>query len=418
MVLDELHLPDAVVKHITGYLLAKDTPSQALATLVSLGGVSRHWRSVTSDVSPAQSLSFDSADTTVSSSRVFQQFKKLPVQHKQVVFLGAARLLKGFRDVTFSGDAVTDETIDAVAKNACSQLRKCRIHKCTQLTDAGLSAFMSRCPNLKEIHISDLPRRTTARFINVIFQTCTQLEVVTLANIEGLNWIEHIQSASWPVTKVSRLQLRGAMVDAGFATCLEKFPFVTEMQVHAPSHALAAASMSKVARLVCFVERREDMADAILACSHLPQLRSLELVIKNFTVAPEQLRHIGMLPLSELRVDSFQYKQQPTLSRAQYSHVDNDGVKALVDSVRLRYQQSPQGMCPLKLSLCGATALSHEAVSALLSLPLLAELDICGCCKITSMDKMRLIAKVKAGKELLEKNSSSVKRSAMSTLMF
>ena len=40
-----------------------------------------------------------------------------------------------------------------------------------------------------------------------------------------------------------------------------------------------------------------------------------------------------MLPLVELRLDSFIYKQQPTLSRSSYSHVDNDGVKALVDSI-------------------------------------------------------------------------------------
>ena len=44
-----------------------------------------------------------------------------------------------------------------------------------------------------------------------------------------------------------------------------------------------------------------------------------------------------MLPLVELRLDSFIYKQQPTLSRSSYSHVDNDGVKALVDSICNRW---------------------------------------------------------------------------------
>lgn len=53
-------------------------------------------------------------------------------------------------------------------------------------------------------------------------------------------------------------------------------------------------------------------------------------------------------------------------------------------------------MSPLKLSLCGATALTHDAVSALLRLPILTELDIGGCCRITAMDKMRLVAKVRA----------------------
>ena len=45
----------------------------------------------------------------------------------------------------------------------------------------------------------------------------------------------------------------------------------------------------------------------------------------------------GMLPLVELRLDSYIYKQQPTLSRSSYSHVDNDGVKALVDSICNRW---------------------------------------------------------------------------------
>jgi hypothetical protein len=45
----------------------------------------------------------------------------------------------------------------------------------------------------------------------------------------------------------------------------------------------------------------------------------------------------GSLPLTELRLDSFIYKQQPTLSRSSYSHVDNEGVKALVDAICNRW---------------------------------------------------------------------------------
>ncbi len=55
---------------------------------------------------------------------------------------------------------------------------------------------------------------------------------------------------------------------------------------------------------------------------------------------------------------------------------------------------------PFKLSLCGAIALTHDAVSALLRLPLLSDLNIDGCYRINSMDKMRLVAKVKAGASL------------------
>jgi hypothetical protein len=56
---------------------------------------------------------------------------------------------------------------------------------------------------------------------------------------------------------------------------------------------------------------------------------------------------------------------------------------------------------PLKLSLCGATALRQEAVSALLRLPILASIDTGGCVKLTPMDRMRLVAKVKAGQGCL-----------------
>jgi hypothetical protein len=47
-----------------------------------------------------------------------------------------------------------------------------------------------------------------------------------------------------------------------------------------------------------------------------------------------------------------------------------------------------------KLSLRGATGLAHDAVSTLLRLPVLTELDVSGCSRISAMDKMRLVAKV------------------------
>lgn len=47
--------------------------------------------------------------------------------------------------------------------------------------------------------------------------------------------------------------------------------------------------------------------------------------------------HAGLLPVADLRLDSYVYKQQPTLSRSSYSHVDNEGVKALVDGICNRW---------------------------------------------------------------------------------
>lgn len=54
----------------------------------------------------------------------------------------------------------------------------------------------------------------------------------------------------------------------------------------------------------------------------------------------------GTLPVVDLRLDSFVYKQQPTLSRSSYSHVDNDGVKALVDGICQRWCTMNTGWLP------------------------------------------------------------------------
>ena len=74
-------------------------------------------------------------------------------------------------------------------------------------------------------------------------------------------------------------------------------------------------------------------------------------------------------------------------------------------------------MMPLKLSLCGATALKQEAVSALLRLPMLTAIDTGGCIKLTPMDRMRLVAKVKAGQGMLDsKNGSAAPNGALAAL--
>eukprot|EP00882_Tetradesmus_deserticola_P016428 GHRQ01017546.1.p2 GENE.GHRQ01017546.1~~GHRQ01017546.1.p2 ORF type:complete len:128 (+),score=53.31 GHRQ01017546.1:365-748(+) len=106
-----------------------------------------------------------------------------------------------------------------------------------------------------------------------------------------------------------------------------------------------------------------------------------------------------MLPLRELALDSHAYRQQPSMPRPQFSHLDNEGVKGLVDSICSRMRSD---MMPLKLSLCGGTALKQEAVSALLRLPMLTAIETGGCIKLTPMDRMRLVAKVKAGQGMLD----------------
>lgn len=96
---------------------------------------------------------------------------------------------------------------------------------------------------------------------------------------------------------------------------------------------------------------------------------------------------------------------QVSAHRMVLSHIDNDAVKALVDGVCARWKQfalpvpgtarkASGEFNEFKLSLRGATGLAHDAVSTLLRLPVLTELDVSGCSRISAMDKMRLVAKV------------------------
>ena len=48
-----------------------------------------------------------------------------------------------------------------------------------------------------------------------------------------------------------------------------------------------------------------------------------------------------MLPLAELRLNSYLYSQQPAINRASQSHIDNDGVRALVDAICQRCSSRP-----------------------------------------------------------------------------
>lgn len=62
----------------------------------------------------------------------------------------------------------------------------------------------------------------------------------------------------------------------------------------------------------------------------------------------------------DLRLDSYIYKQQPTLSRSSYSHVDNEGVKALVDSICTRWCTLENG----EAAALTASSMQHAATDA------------------------------------------------------
>lgn len=74
---------------------------------------------------------------------------------------------------------------------------------------------------------------------------------------------------------------------------------------------------------------------AIAGLLTAPSLRVLELQPKSFMLSCDHMYLIGMMNLCELRLDSHSFKQQP-LNRAGLSHIDNEGVKALVDSICAR----------------------------------------------------------------------------------
>lgn len=81
------------------------------------------------------------------------------------------------------------------------------------------------------------------------------------------------------------------------------------------AHALRSPGLQRVSYQV---SSRPALDEALGSLMSLRELRQLELIVKNFTLCSEQLRVIGMLALTELRLDSYIYKQQPTLSRSSY----------------------------------------------------------------------------------------------------
>ena len=78
-----------------------------------------------------------------------------------------------------------------------------------------------------------------------------------------------------------------------------------------------------------------------------PNLRALELRPKSFTPNCDHMYLIGMMNLCELRLDSHSFQQQ-CLTRAGLSHIDNEGVRALVDSICAR-SLTQKGKCCLTL---------------------------------------------------------------------
>lgn len=402
----ELHLPDGVVRILADHVVAQlAASSSSLFPLLSMCGTCRQWRSVVRELNSGSLLAYDGLDNVYSQPPNLTRFRKLPPAAKAEVFEAAASLFSGYTEVSFSGDGITDTVLKRVGANVGAGLTRCKLMNSSVVTDEGLRALLEPSTSLQHAHLEDLVKATSGEFLVDLFEKCTKLETVHLASMPFVNWTPcKLASRYWAPRTVTKLHVRGVNLDPEFGIVLARFPNLIELEIDGPARNLNAAAVTcpNIQRLSYQVASRGHLDEALTAFVNLPQLKSLELIVKNFTLFSDQLSVIGMLPLVEVRLDSFVFKQQPTLSRSSYSHIDNDGVKALVDSICNRWCATTTEMQPLKLSLCGATALTHDAVSALLRLPILTELDIGGCCRIIAMDKMRLVAKVRAGREMLE----------------
>ena len=84
------------------------------------------------------------------------------------------------------------------------------------------------------------------------------------------------------------------------------------------------------------------------------------------SMSPEQLRTAGQLPLRELRLDSHAFRKA-SVNRDVPSHLDDRGVRALVDSICQRW--SPfQGACLQLTRPASSTCKISEASAGLLLL--------------------------------------------------
>mmetsp|Transcript_14077 Transcript_14077/g.30515 ORF Transcript_14077/g.30515 Transcript_14077/m.30515 type:complete len:466 (+) Transcript_14077:51-1448(+) len=412
---DDVHLPDGVVRNIASYLVNE---SSSLLSLLAMCGTCRQWRSVAQELNNGVCLSYDGFDNVFSNQPAVQRFRKLSATQKEEVFASAAKLFTGYTEANFSGDGISDRVLVEVTAQVGKKLGKCKVHSSSVVTDSGLGVLISNATNLKSLILEDLSKMVTGKFLVTLFERCEQLQTLHLSNIPCLHWGACKAAAyGWREKGLTKLHVRGVSLDSEFGIILSKLTKLTELEIDGPARNIkvAATSCALLKRVSYQVSCRGHLDEALAALMNLADLRQLELIVKNFTLCSNQLRVIGMLPLVELRLDSYIYKQQPTLSRSSYSHVDNEGVKALVDSICNKWcagRATPSEVRPLKLSLCGATALTHDAVSALLRLPVLTELDIGGCCRIIAMDKMRLVAKVRAGREMLESGRMPSARSS------
>ncbi|GFH11576.1 predicted protein, partial [Haematococcus lacustris] len=347
-------LPDQCIKLVQGQLIANEAPGVALLHLLSMASVCKQWRQLASELASGTAIAFDGFDNKFSCQLSVQKFRRLQPAQKEQVFHGAAKLLTGYTDVLLSGDGISDRVLQEVALKAGTKIVLAKVQSSSSLTDAGLCSFVTHSRALDTLEIDDLSKQVNGelsrlcacslnlmccllhvgasdsragKFLTMLFENCDKLQHLHLSNIPQLNWTMCKEAAlRWSEKSLTKLHVRGVNLDVEFGVIISRLPHLRELEVDGPARNIKAASIHcpLLHRVSYQMQSRALLDEALAALGSLKELRQLELIVKHFTLCTEQLRTIGMLPLTELRLDSFIYKQQPTLSRSSYSHVDNE----------------------------------------------------------------------------------------------
>ncbi|KAF5828556.1 hypothetical protein DUNSADRAFT_17454 [Dunaliella salina] len=152
--------PDQIVKLIQQHIMGGgESPGGALLHLLSMSSVCKQWRGLASELPAGSAIAFDCFDNLFPNQPAIQKFRRYA--KKEQVFWGAAKLLTGYTDVTFSGDAVSDRVLQEAALQAGPQLARCKVSGSSAVTDAGLSALVAQFKALESLEVEDLGKHVT-----------------------------------------------------------------------------------------------------------------------------------------------------------------------------------------------------------------------------------------------------------------
>lgn len=103
----------------------------------------------------------------------------------------------GYSEVTFSGEAVTDEVLVNIARANGPNLVSIKLLGTSCVTDAGIIALVRSAPRLKIFMLEDAGMGVAGAFVPVILQSCRQLETLHIEGAEAVSWADLRQSGAW-----------------------------------------------------------------------------------------------------------------------------------------------------------------------------------------------------------------------------